>query len=912
MIYGLGVLDDCLPFLVIRVRQVTEIGRSYAYSLLLDPGRDVWVRFDWNAADLLRAILEDKVRRESLLLRPESLTTENLDQQLHRLTPLQTSTSHGPSQSAELFEQWVGAAFSNEPVILTPSALGFTERPKHQQLIEQLYQFPQPCFRVGGGWLVGASGEHAAALGAHLVIDDQLDSEAGSSADNAERGRQATGAWLTISQHDEFKDALLRFEGVPFCEWEEAKGASSAALFSRLKLLAELLKGDRLPDQLQALEQQFKDFPFLAVEIRHAAHSLVFRGKGSLSAIETAVALRNLHEQGLKIPADRVSDLDPERLIQIVVDREVERRKASSALALPSPTAPTALPLPPQVEAEVFVRLLGKIPPDSDIPKLLIEASAFMSKHFNRSQRAVWLTKLKETAERRIKLTDGPLSLWDTFPKDHVLWQDLSEILKKVVWIRAKTPHPDWELEYLRFGKDPGGMQLSHIGIESSKASQLVDCYLKEVRNQTDLAPLAKEWLTQLAHSPLRLSVTIDRKVAIAESHISESWLPFLRLWEAYNDWPASGELDPVVGNKQSKIEERIRLGQESLQMLRTNPPRTKAPDLQRLVTLLINPPMDFYKELCKFQRQLGTAAFSLWIQRLRDVNEEELAAKETVLFIKESKERLPEDWLFRGFKEDSLEGLVDYLIFGGFAIDDALYRSRCEEILGTQQHWPRLRDTVAKICKSSLNDREKLENFVRRYGGHEPVLVRLFACFLPTLKQDMVTELALRDTEEFIKQAREIIEKTERGERLNNYRYAVLKYVRTCDLEAKDKLLSWSLFTKSGLDGWIDKILETEKKLVDKNPADELKEDESSSPERSLYSTAQVSTAATSSVGKSSDAQHPDDRESQEESPRKTRRGLRQKVRSLFSSVFSAEPPPELNPEESGSTASHVKKDDS
>jgi hypothetical protein len=321
---------------------------------------------------------------------------------------------------------------------------------------------------------------------------------------------------------------------------------------------------------------------------------------------------------------------------------------------------------------------------------------------------------------------------------------------------------------------------------------------------------------------------------------------------------------------------------------------------------------MDFYTELCKFQRQLGTAAFSHWIQRLRGVDEEELAAKETVSFIKESKERLPEDWLFRGFKEESLEGLVDFLIFGGFATDDVLYRSRCEEILGTQQHWPRLRDTVAKICKSSLKDREKLENFVRRYGGHEPALVRLFACFSWTLKQDMVAELALRDTENFIKHAREIIEETERGERLNNYRYTVLKYVRTCDLEAKNKLLRWSLFTKSGLDGWIDEILETEKQLVDKNPADELKEDKSSSPERSLYSTAQVSTAATSSVEKPREVQDADGGESQEQSQGKTRPGLRQKLGSLLGSVFSAEPPPELDPEASGSTASHVKKDDS
>src|SRR6185436_18614053 len=151
----------------------------------------------------------------------------------------------------------------SEPVVLSPGTLGFTERPSYQQLIAQLYQFSQPCFRVGAGWLVGASGEHAAALGTRLVIDDQLDAEPNSAANNAERGREVTDAWLTISQSDEFKDVLLKLEGVPLCEWKEVNGATGAAILKRLKLLTVLLKGHRVPDQFQTLEQQLKDFPFL-------------------------------------------------------------------------------------------------------------------------------------------------------------------------------------------------------------------------------------------------------------------------------------------------------------------------------------------------------------------------------------------------------------------------------------------------------------------------------------------------------------------------------------------------------------------------------------------------------------------------------------------------------------------------
>jgi len=899
MIYGLGVLDDCQPFLVIRVRQVTEIGRSYAYSLLLDPGRDVWVRFGWNAADLLRAILEDDIG-EVLLLRPESLITKDLERRLRSLIPLQTPLAPvSDGSSSELFDQWVGAAFSNEPVVLSPDALGFAERPTYQKLIEQLYQFAQPCFRIGAGWLVGASGEHAVALGAHLVIDDQLDGP-GSRARNADRGRQATDAWLTISQHSEFKDALLKLERLPFCEWKEARGASGADFLARLKLLAQLLNGHRLPDQLQALEQQFKDFPFLTSEIRRAAHTLVLSGTDSLSPIDTAVALRNFYEQGLEIGSvDAMRRLDPETLIRMVVEREVQERTASSGLLLPA-----------EVEATVFVRLLGALPQYSDIPQLLIEATAFIVKHFNGTQLEMRLAELKEAVELRTKLTESPLRLWETFPDDHIFWQDLSEILKKAARDRARTQRAGWELEYLRYGNDPGGAQLSRNGIDNTKAAQLVDRYLQEVHNQTELAPLAKDWLAGLAGSPLRRTVGIADKVAVVESGISDHWLPFQILWAAYNDSPDSGELNSGLVNKRVTQEELNSLRHELLDMLREYPPRTKVPNLPRIVKLLVDLPLGFFTELSKLQRQVGTAAFARWIERLREVGEADLAAFETVCYCEESKQPLPENWLFRGFSEHKLEVLVDFLVFGGYATDDEFYRSRCEEILDTRHHLARLRKTVARVCKTGLREREKLENFVRRYGGHEPALVRLFACFPSILRQEIVTELALRNTEAFIKHAREIIDETQNGERLNIYRYAVLRYVQTCDVESKKKIVRWMLHTKTGLDIWIDRVLETADEQLIAEP-DDPPEDKDDRQAESLYSTAQASTAATSLVGKSHEAQHSDKRGTHEESRSKTRPGLGQRVRSLLGSVFSDEPPP-LDPEESNSTASHVKKDDS
>jgi hypothetical protein len=578
-----------------------------------------------------------------------------------------------------------------------------------------------------------------------------------------------------------------------------------------------------------------------------------------------------------------------------VVERELQKRSASSGLTLP-----------PEVETTVFVRLLGAVPQYSDIPELLIEAAAFIFKHFNGTQLEMRLAELLETVDLRTKLTESALNIWEAFPADHVLWEALSEILKKTARERAKTQRPEWELEYLRFGKDPGGVQLARDGIDNTKIPQLVTRFLAEVQKQSELATLAKEWLASLADSPLRLSVGIADKVAIVESGISDRWLPFQSLWAAYNDSPDSGELSPALINKKLTPEELTALRQELLQMFRGYPPRTKVPDLPRIVKLIVNLPLGFINELSSLQRQLGTAAFALWIERLREVGEAELAALETVCFCEESRQPLPENWLFRGFSEHKLEALADFLIFGGYKTDDELYRSRCEEILGTRHHLARLRKIVARVCKTNLKEREKLENFVRRYGGHETALVRLFTCFPSNLKQDIVTELALRDSEAFIKHAREIIEETEAGESLNNYRYAVLRYVRHCDPESKKKIVRWMLYTKSGLDGWIDQVVEKGYEDLDEELPDDSSEGEDAGhPPGPLYSTAQASTAA--AAVSSSETQLTAERERQDESQGRTGPGLVQRARSWLGSVFSEEPPPPVYPEES-----HVKKDDS
>src|SRR2546422_833144 len=91
--FGVGVLPPA-PFLVLRERQSAGT-RFYSFTLLLDPGRDVWLRFGWTGASLLSALLAASAFAAQLRLRPEDVSPAALRQKLAELAP-----SRGPETPA--------------------------------------------------------------------------------------------------------------------------------------------------------------------------------------------------------------------------------------------------------------------------------------------------------------------------------------------------------------------------------------------------------------------------------------------------------------------------------------------------------------------------------------------------------------------------------------------------------------------------------------------------------------------------------------------------------------------------------------------------------------------------------------------------------------------------------------------
>lgn len=836
--YGLGVLESHPPFLIVRQRQITGSGRSYAFSLLLDPGPVVWGDFGWNAADLLRALLDDETGRQ-LLIQPESFTVESLRQCLHRLRPSGPDSQSGvpadddvsldEERVANFLDCWVGAAFADETIVAAPGAFCFDARPDHARLARMLGRLPQPCFRAGSGWLVGGSSAHGQSLGARFVLDDGAAGAQDALSAQVSAGLQLIEAWDAIAADPEFEGTLSPLANVPRCDWPDVSGASAGTLRERLLLLARVLGTRQLTDNLSNTLKQLKGSDFLIMDIRRAAHRLALastnddatidRGVGheahataattgdKLSPAQTEVVLRNFFEDRMEVSEAASRRLDPRKLVEMCLKYE------------PPGDAPSPLLRHyPELQVEVYARALETTPKYDDTRPLLLAAYDFVVRNFaSESEAAEQQRLLLKALYQRTKADGANLHVWDAFPDNHPLWPGLANNLRDEAKRRAQLRSDGWELEYLCFGDDPGGERLPDLlplkelePAQSARlASQLVQCYLAELREQSDLALRAKAWLEALAASLLRPVVPVMDKVSIAHSHAVAGWRPLLALWDAYCNRAsevAMNESGLPAGLRAGVARDaaRSRLWGELRQMLREKPPRDFFPALRRIVKMLGDVPSDVIEQLANYHsRTRNPHDFDRWIAGLLEMGERSRASTEVKHYIIQESMPLPDGWLFAGFDKRRLEEVADLLLFRGFSTEDERYRERCEEVLGNWENPERWRDIPDELDRARLGQAERkgreqlrasfdrvyregarekcaLENFVRRYAGHESALEQLFACFSTATQDKAAGHLLNHDKGAFIKTARAIYEEARAdASPLTPYRRAMLRCLR-------------------------------------------------------------------------------------------------------------------------------------
>jgi|GEM_PF-3209304 len=845
-IYGLGVLEDCQPFLILRRRQITDAGRSYAFTLLLDPGRDVWLTFGWNAAELLRAILSDQIGDE-LLLRPDALPTEGLTQRLAQLKPSAPASKEAPAPSSpasRLLNCWIAGAFSDEPVAFPPSAFGFDARPQHAEIARLLTQISQPCFRAGMGWLVGGSREHGQSLGARFVLDEGADTDESSLSVLADSGQQIGAAWELLASHPESAAEIRRLEQLPLYEWEGGAAVSGGAAHERLLLLARLVGEDAPGDQIfRSVEAKLKGSLFLATTVRQAAHRRALRvaeDGGQLSQTQTALVLRNFYEHELPIADTAIDRLHPDTLLSAAVEHESRPQDTNQQATR------RLLPLPPDVRANVYLRWLGAAD-YAALPELLQQAYGFVAASIDKARLPTFEDLYMEAVEQSTRTTSTSLHVWDQFPREHPLWPRVSIIMRDEARSRAQRGSRGWQTEYLRYGEDSGGVALAAAAertgaqprVNPSGISQLVQTCLAELRKGGGLAQQAESWLDALAVSPLRPAVPVADKIAIAESDLIPRWRPLFALWLSYRSSPNAGNYNVPLPPGFDGTRMRDALADELRQMLTEYPPQKSIPDLFGIQRVLKCVP----ENLVYFLQQHGVGRrnpvmLAAWVGGLRNIGEATTAAKETVRYAIESPNRLPTDWLFHGFDETHLSNLAASLLYKDYAMYDEKRRRRCVEVLSTKNPPKRLCETFRRVFKESLSEGHLLENFLRRYSGHVDALERLFACFGKNLSCNVARHMARSDEEAFLKSARDVFQDMEAGAYLTPYRHAVLSHLRS-DEQLLKRLFRWGLVSVSALDAQLKEMLARSDDSPDApdNSGGDDPDDETTRPEARTWS---------------------------------------------------------------------------
>jgi hypothetical protein len=211
VVYGVSLLGGA-PFLILREHQDAGPPRWYPYTILLDPGEALWERFDWNAGTLAARLLATRDDASAVARqfwkRPEELQPAELAAWLDALpdpTPapaLAPGTERATSESglAALDELLAASMAASTSLVVNASSLNLDVRPAASDFARALAQVPV-AFRLGRGFLVGASAEHGAYYGTPLVLSDNhadgtsLNASPNASpSDHADGSREADGA----------------------------------------------------------------------------------------------------------------------------------------------------------------------------------------------------------------------------------------------------------------------------------------------------------------------------------------------------------------------------------------------------------------------------------------------------------------------------------------------------------------------------------------------------------------------------------------------------------------------------------------------------------------------------------------------------------------------------------------------
>lgn len=720
--FGVGLLDDQQPFLIIRQKQNAEERGGYAFSLLLDPGRGVWERFQWNGSHLALSLFGGgNPSGRELLLRPEQFTKNQLNGLLEELEPIPLiSRCEGTEDFPALL---VGTILLPGPIGVSPVVIGFAKRPTMEQLASMLQCLP-PCFRCGFGWLTGGSKENGQAFGSRLVLYDQSTGELGSVSKYLDAGRNLLSAWNIVANDDESKQAIVKRVAVPVWEWKNSFEESYAKFFKGIQLLAECLKpSGSEEDLLEYVEGTFDETGEMADLIRRAARRLALSGSGQFTASRTLSILRSILNQKASIDRATVERLDKQRVIEEFVNRRLQ---------------PSASPfqLSENVRVEIWRTLIETENNYSQIPMMLLAGVKDLDPDVNRDQ----IRGLAKVAVEYSVRSSGALSAWVPFRKNQAISALICDWLQEEALRSVIDGKEGWHLDYLAFARDPGGTRLASLNLPAEHVRGIVEFLLREARGNGQFQDEAAKWLLSLASSPLRREVKLKDKIEIAKT-VNQKWTSLLEIWQLYR-----GRKEESKKLANTEVPERDYLLLELGEMAEKYPGKDP-PNLQGLVEFLGSLPEANIQTLSDLRPKLSGNLAPKWLEGWRALDRDTFR-REVFRFFLESDESLSESFTLKQFSVEELALLFREILFGGTENDDNRYRGRVGTIFASGDNDEHFVRAIEIAFETDLFVKQSRHDFYRRFAWQAPVLDYLFQ-FLPLKLQDEVVMICLGFNEE-------------------------------------------------------------------------------------------------------------------------------------------------------------------
>ncbi len=603
--FGCAILDQ-QPYLIFRERQGEERG-GYPFTLLLDPGREIWQEWKWNGAALIQALLNSD-GREALFLQPERLDEPALARILVGL-PVPAQRSVAPAAD-DWLGLWVGSNLAEEPLTVAADVLGFSTRPDPASICKLAAVLP-PCFQIGSGWLIAGTPAQGRTYGAKLLIDEQPETTSGELNRIRSAGMEVWRTWREFMSNPSVAEPIMRLAGTPAGCWDE----DVRSVLDDLETLAAIEKTGAPTDELLAHVRRRKPSRALGTLVRKSAVGKLERSRSVLMPGQTIYLMVQCIQGDYTITENLASRLDPGALLS-----ELEGR------SIPPGPWPTRLHLPLKMRAEIWRKKIDGVP---RYVADLLDAALQDLAGANENER---LHLVRVALARLPQYADG-LAGWKTLRNRPEIGPIIAAPLRAEAERRAIERVGAWEKDYLAFAEDPGGERC--FGSNDEPAFTAIARTIGELLDSIgpaddELRLAAREWIDALARGKHRKSLPLRLKRSLARK-FGGAWRPLAVLDELLHG-ESSGvfpELDAV---------ESQALGEELVEFLEEKVPSKATSQLAALLNWLQPIPPAALNKLLALNPELQSSEDADgWIECLRRMVGEEEANRRRMLLLRAS-----------------------------------------------------------------------------------------------------------------------------------------------------------------------------------------------------------------------------------------------------------------------------------